>query len=168
MDVLDCIKSRRSIRSFKSKEVEDEKINEILDSAKYAPSAGNLQARDFIVVKDKKIKEKLSFASCGQIFISTAPVVFVVCADKSKASRYGERAVFYSLCDCCASIENMMLSGHYLGIGSCWVGAFDEPEVKKILNIPESIKVCALVPMGYPDGNPKAPDKKISLHFDTW
>lgn len=168
MEVIECIKTRRSIRKFKDKEIEKDKLKLILESAKYAPSAGNLQAREFIIIKDKKTKEKISEAAYSQNFISGAQILIAACADKSKSQRYKEKAEIYSICDCCASIENIILSGNSLGIGSCWIGAFDEKKVKEILGIPENIKIVALLPMGYAAENPEAPDRELSLHFEKW
>src|SRR5271157_5081485 len=106
-----------------------------------APSAGNLQGRDFIIIKDQAMRDKLRAAALGQRFIAEAPVCIVVCANFSRTSaRYGKRAELYSVQDSAASIMNMMLMAQDLGLGTCWVGAFNEKEVTELLAIPSGVR----------------------------
>jgi len=170
MGILDIIKNRRSIRHFSSRDVERDKIDKILEAAKWAPSAGNLQARDFILVKDSKTKDKIATAALNQDFISEAPIVLVVCANKKRSGdRYGRRGEsLYCIQDATASIQNMLLMAHSMGLGSCWVGAFDEEKIRGILGIPPEVRPIAIIPVGYPDETPVAPSRRIELHENRW
>ncbi len=170
MDILDLIKNRRSIRHFSSRDVENYKVDKILEAAKWAPSAGNLQARDFILVKDSKTRDKIARAALNQGFISEAPVVFVVCANRRRSGeRYGFRGEsLYCIQDASASVQNMLLMIHSLELGSCWVGAFDEEEIREILDIPTGVSPIAIIPIGYPAEIPMTPPRRIELHEDRW
>jgi len=173
MNIFEAIKTRRSIRRFKEVEIPEEDLKKILEAAIWAPSAGNLQPWEFIVVKDKKIKERLAEAALGQMWMTTAPVIVVVCANLERsASRYGERGRnLYAIQDTAAAIENMLLAAHALGYGACWVGAFDEEEVRRILNIPHGIRPVALIPMGRPAEEPSVPYRrslKDIVHKDVF
>lgn len=170
MELLEIIKNRRCIRKFKSKEIEEDKINRIMEAAKWAPSAGNLQARDFILVRNPETKEKIAEAALSQNFISEAPVIIVVCANKKKSSwKYGPRGVeLYPIQDAAISAQNILLMAYSLGLGSCWVGAFDEDGLGNILNIPEDVRPVAIIPLGYPDESPIAPPRVSDLHNEIW
>ncbi len=169
-DVLKLIKCRRSVRRFSSLDVEKHQIDLILDAAKWAPSAGNLQARDFILIKDIKQKRKIASAALNQNFIIAAPVVIVACANRMKSSkRYGFRGEsLYCIQDTTASIQNMLLTIHSMGLSSCWVGAFDEKQIKDILKMPEDACPIAIIPVGYSDENPQTPTRSIEIHKENW
>lgn len=156
MDVFEAIRERRSIRAFKRDPVSDEVLLRILEAAQWAPSAGNLQPRDFIVVRDPDVKSRLAKAALNQWFIAEAPVNVVVCANLERsASRYGERGRrFYAWLDAAAAVENLMLAAHALGLGTCWVGAYRDEEVMEILGLPEWLKPVAIIPIGYPREKP--------------
>ena len=169
MDVLDALRCRRSIRRFIPKKVEEDKIQALLDAFFWAPSAGNLQARDVVVVQDGSLKQQLAEAAFGQGFIAESPLVFVVCANKKKITPYGERGVsLYCLQDAAAGVENILLAAVSLGLGSCWVGAFDEAHVAKILGLPGHVRPVALIPVGYPAEQPSPPQRNSSVHRDGW
>jgi len=161
MNVFDAITSRRSVRRFEKKSVDDNLIGVMLYMATQAPSAGNTQDWHFVVVKDEEQKNKLAKASLRQGFIADAPVVIVVCSDLEKISmKYGKRGeTLYSAINAAGAIQNMMLSATALGLGSCWVGAFDEEEVKTVLELPDHIRPIAVVPVGYPAETPRKHDK---------
>lgn len=152
MEVFECIMSRRSVRKYEKKDVPNELIGRILRAGISAPSAGNIQPWEFIVVKEKKTKKDLSLAALRQRHVEEAPVMIVVCADPEKsADRYGDRGRnLYCIQDTAAAIENMLLTVNDLGLGACWIGSFDEERVKAILNIPEKLKPVALIPLGFP------------------
>jgi nitroreductase len=154
--VLEIIKARRSVRSFRAKPVEEWKEKALLDAAMAAPSAGNIQARFFYVVKNQGIKDKLTRVALNQGFISEAPLVFVACSDSEmSAMGYGARgASLYAIQDVTASVENILIAATALDLGSCWVGAFNEDSVSEILGIPENLRPIAIVPVGYPDEKP--------------
>lgn len=152
MSVLEIIKSRKSIRKYSSKEIEYEKLAAILEAGRLAPSWKNKQCWKFILVKNKeKIHQlalKAGFISKANFFIKDAPVVIAVCANpKDSGFMNGQH---YYLVDSAIAFQQMMLAAWEMGIGSCWLGAFNEKNVKKILQIPENIKVVALSPFGYP------------------
>lgn len=155
MELKEAIRNRRSVRSYKDKPVEDEKIEKILDSARWAPSAGNLQSVEYVVVKDKAIKEELSSASFGQAQPGDAPVNIVVCVNFPKISHYGKRGEdLYSLQESGACVQNLMLTAHSLGLATCWVGAFDEGIARDALGIPDHVKPVAIITLGYPRERP--------------
>lgn len=173
MELVDAILTRRSIRSFKSKSIADETIFELLELANKAPSAGNIQARDFIVVKDKAKKMELVAAALGQAFIAEAPVVVVVCGNMFRTSQhYGKRGnELYSIQDADAAIQTLILAIHSKGFGTCWVGAFNEAAVCAVLDLPEGVRPLAILPIGYPAEKP-TPTSRINIkklvHIDRW
>ena len=151
MDVKDCIEGRTSIRVFKPDPVPEEIVDEGLRLANLAPSAGNLQARDFIVVRNHAMKKRLMEAAYGQDFVETAPVVVVFCANLERIDHYGDRGrTLYCLQDVAAAVENMILYLHSKGMGSVWVGAFDEGKAAAALSVPAHIRPVAILPIGYP------------------
>jgi len=160
--VLEVIKNRRSIRSFKKDPIPEEYLKLILEAGIWAPSAGNLQPWYFVVVRDPEVKKLLSISALNQTFISQAPVVIVVCAlPWVSSSRYGKRGEeLYCLQDTAAAIQNMLLAAASLGIGSCWVGAFDEEAVRKILGLNSKVRPVAIIPMGYPAKIPTPPPRR--------
>lgn len=172
MDSSEAIKGRRSVRKFKEKEVRKEIIEELLVSAQMAPSAGNLQARDFIVVSDRTTRQKLTKAALGQSFIEQAPVVIVAVANIERSSRiYRSRGELYAVQDAAAGVMNLLLDAHSRGLATCWVGAFDESAVSEILSLPRKARPVAIIPLGYPDEMPTAPprmDLEKVVHWEKW
>ena len=162
MDVFEAIKTRRSIRAFTEEEVSEEEIKRILDAARWAPSAGNIQPWIFVIVRDPKRKRRLSEAALNQLFIEEAPVVIVVCADQERSGRvYGRRGSdLYCIQDTAAAIQNLLLAAHALGLGACWVGAFNEDAVRRVLNIPAGVRPVAIIPMGRPAVKPRTVFKR--------
>jgi nitroreductase len=162
MNLLETIKNRRSIRKFQKKEIPEKIIDQLIEALIWAPSAGNLQSRKFYFVFKQEIKEKLVKAALEQDFIAQAPLVIVGCSDDKISIRYGERGKnLYSICDVATSIQNLMLLAVEKGLGTCWVGAFDEKEVSKNLNLPENLRPIAIIPVGYPAEKPKAPPRVL-------
>jgi len=153
MDVYDCIRTRRSVRKFMDADVAMDQIGAIIDSGRFAPCAGNIQNWKFILVKNQSIKEKVAAAAFQQHWIAKAPVIIVVCGTVDKLEQYygvrGER--LYSIQNCAAAVENMLLTIHSLGLGSCWVSAFDETILRRALEIPEDVRPQAILPIGHPD-----------------
>lgn len=161
VDLFEAIKGRRSIRSYRSEPVPEEFLNKVLDAARWAPSAGNRQPSEFIVVNDPMVKRYLREAALGQAFIEEAPVVIVVCADWTRSARiYGDRGRdLYCLLDGAAATQNMLLAAYALGLGTCWVGAFDEEAIRNILNLPFGFRPLAIITMGYPNEAPEPPPR---------
>lgn len=173
MDVFEAIKRRRSIRAFTCEDVSKEEIEQLLDAARYAPSAGNIQPWEFTVIRNFRIKQKLSVAALDQKFIEEAPVVIVVCANEMRSGKgYSNRGVtLYCLQDTAAAIQNMLLTACALGLGACWVGAFHEEDVRKILSIPQGVRPIAIIPVGHPADNPEIRFKRALseiVHYETY
>jgi len=173
MDVLEAIKSRRSIRAFKSEDVPPEIVEKLIDAARWAPSAGNIQPWEFIIVRNPETKRRLVEAALGQTFIEEAPVVIVVCADEFRSSQgYGARGrTLYCLQDTAAATQNIHLAAHSLGLSTCWVGAFNEEEARKTLKIPLGMRPVAIIPVGYPaEAPPPRSRRPISqiVHYETF
>lgn len=171
METSEAISRRRSIRRYKADAVPDEYVRKLLDAGQMAPSAGNLQGREFVVVRDRKVREELSTAALSQEFIVEAPVCIVVCTNLPRTMRkYGKRAEMYVQQDAAASVMCMMLQAIDLGLGSCWVGAFNEKEVSEILRLPEGIRPVTLMPAGFPDEMPDMPARLGSdiEHYESW
>ena len=164
MDLFEAIRTRRSIRSFKKTNVNEEEVDRLLEAAISAPSAGNSQPWEFIIVRDRRIKHGLSVAALDQTFIEEAPVVIVVCANEARSEqRYGIRGVkLYSIQDTAAATENILLAANAMGLGACWVGAFREQEARRILETPLHVRPVAIIPVGYPLDNP-SPRKRRSI-----
>jgi len=162
MEFEEVVKKRHSIRSFKEKEIPKEKINKILELANLSPSAGNLQARSVVIIKNKKIKEQIAKAALDQNFIIEAPVVFVICANlEESASKYGKRGrELYAIQDATIFASYLQLATVSLGLDSCWVGAFDEEELKIILNLGDKFRPIAIIPVGYAAEEPYLTDRK--------
>lgn len=160
MNILEAVKNRRSIREFEKKEISVSLINKLIDALIWAPSAGNLQSRKFYFVQDEKIKKGIAKAALNQTFVAEAPLVVVGCTDNSIASRYGERGMYlYSVQDVACSIMGMMLVAHENGLGSVWVGAFNEEGVSNLLKMPRNLRPVAIVPIGYPLRVPSPPGR---------
>lgn len=159
--IEEVIKNRRSVRRFKPDPVPGELLKKVLEAARWAPSAGNVQPWKFFVVTSPAKKEALAAAALGQRFVAEAPVVVVVCALLRKAAgAYGARGKeLYCLQDTAAATQNMLLMATALGLGGCWVGAFREEEVKKALGLEGDVRPVALVPLGYPQAVPSPPPR---------
>lgn len=160
MDVFDAITKRRSIRKYKDIGIEEEKIDRILESARIAPSAANRQEWKFIVVKEKEIREKLVNAANGQKFVAEAPVTIVACSTESE--RIMPCGQYAYTVDLSIAVSFMILEATELGLGTCWLGAFNEEDVKNILDIPDEIRVPAMFTVGYADENPSQRPRKDS------
>ncbi len=147
----DVFKKRRSVRRFQKQEIEPEKLKEILEAAHSSPSAGDLKAREIIVIKDREIREKLAEAALGQDFIAEAPVVLIFFSIGSRSARkYGQRGKnLYALQDATISASFAWLQAVMLGLSGCWVGAFEESRVNNILGIKKDWRPIAILPLGY-------------------
>ena len=151
MDLFDVIHSRQSVRAYQARDVETDKLNTILSTLLKAPSAGNLQAFKVYVVRDARRKLALAAAALNQEFLAQAPVVLVFCADRERsASRYHQRGEqLYSLQDATIAVAYAQLAAVALGLATCWVGAFDDQPVTRIMEVPPSQHPIAMLPIGY-------------------
>ena len=146
--ILKEILKRKSVRSYLDRPVEDEKLSEVLEAGRLAPSASNIQPWKFIVAKDKETRDKLAIACKNQKFVEEAPIVIAACI----ISKGYDMGKWYdsAVLDIGIALDHMTLQAVHLGLGTCWIGAFKENEVKKILKIPDEIRVAALLTLGYP------------------
>ncbi|MHA1469265.1 MAG: nitroreductase family protein [Candidatus Asgardarchaeia archaeon] len=151
-ELLDVIYNRRSIRKYKPDPIPDEIIEKILNAARLAPSAHNIQPWHFIVVTDKKLREVLSRWRWSR-FLKDSPVVIVGCGDYKLSPKLW-------IVDVSIALQNLVIAATALGLGTCWVCDFEEDKVKELLDIPENYRVVALIAVGYPDEKPEIPKKK--------
>lgn len=161
MRVLDVIKTRRSVRRYKQDPIPEEVFSRVMEAARLAPSGKNLQPWKFIIVKDQELKDRLAEASRRQLFIAKAPVIIVACGYPDQSYQYqGNYMTSWSIDVTCA-LDHLMLQAQEDGLGTCWIGAFEEKDVKRILNVPEGVRVLALTPLGYPDEEPRDRGRKL-------
>jgi nitroreductase len=165
MDFFDVVEKRRSIRSFKDRPVEDEKLQIILEVANSAPSAGNLQCYDIVAVTDEKKRSRLAAACHGQSFVAQAPLCLVFLADCARcAKQYGKRgSTLYAIQDANIAASYAQLAIAALGLGSVWVGSFDEWEVAGAVDAPEGRMPVVVMPVGYAAKEPEpTPRRDVS------
>ncbi len=169
MDVFEAIQKRRSVRTWERKPVEEEKLDQVLEAARLAPSARNMQEWRLVVVRDAELRRRLIEAANGQDFVGQAPVVIAACAIKTDhVMSCGHPS---HLLDLAIAVDHMTLAARELELGTCWIGAFKQEEVREVLDIPESVEVVALLPMGYPlkwpDARPRKPKSDL-VRYDGW
>jgi len=160
MNFFDVIDKRQSIRKFKNKKIENDKLIAILETANSAPSAGNLQAYEIFLIRDKYKKKLLAKASYNQDFIEEADVILIFCANPSRSKHYGQRGEkLYCIQDATIAASYTQLTVTALGLGSVWVGAFNDEKVSEIIGDRSLIPV-AIVPIGYPDEKPRKTSRR--------
>ena len=149
--LMELIETRRSIRSYKDQEIEEDKLDYVLQAFRKAPSAKNLQPWKLVVIKNKKILKDIAIACNNQTFMEEAPVIIAACAKEEEA--YGMMGGYMNSypIDIAIALEHLILAATEKGLGTCWIGAFKEQLVKDILGVPEDVRVVALTPLGYPD-----------------
>lgn len=152
MDVLKAIKTRWSCRNYLQKPVEFDKLTVILEAGRFSPSAGNLQDWKFVLITDFGLRKGIAQHCMEQYWMESAPAMIVVCSDHAKTeSHYGLRGKrLYSVQSSAAAVENMLLAAVGLGLGACWVGAFDEEFISSKLNLPDDVRPQAIITVGYP------------------
>jgi nitroreductase len=161
MNFLELAKARYSVRSFKKDDIEESKLNAILEAGRVAPSACNKQPQKIFVVKSEEARAKLA-AVCR--FTFDAPVVLVVCYDKERSWQNDLMPGYHSgETDAAIVCTHMMLAAADMGIGSCWVGYFNADDIAKTLELPENIQITAMLPMGYPADDAKPIDMHYSI-----
>lgn len=169
MDLLELIKTRRSIRKFKSNKIGEEVINKLIEAAMYAPSARNQQSRIFIVLDKKEILNDLSDIHPHAKMLANAPLAIMICSDENLEQSSG-----YWVQDCAASTQNLLLMAHSLGIGSVWLGVYPREErvrgLREYFNLPENIKPLSLIALGYHDENISTPERfnKERIYFNKY
>ena len=164
MEFFEVVWSRRSIRSFESRDVEEDKLRKILDCINAAPSAGNLQGYELVVIRDLERRKALAKASFGQKQLIEAPVVIAFVQDKARSARqYGARGEsLYSFQDATIACAYAQLAATALGLATCWIGAFEDASVTRILRAEKGLVPIALLPIGYPGESP-APTSRRPL-----
>jgi len=162
MELFEAIQTRRSVRKFSDRPVEDEKLQQVLEAARVAPSWANMQCWRFVVVKEKQVKEQISELSYVESFfapkgykvnpakkaLAEAPIVIVACADPSKSGVLWDQT--YYMTDLGIACQNLWLAARGVGLGTVFVGVFDEAKLRDLLGIPSDIRVVGLFPLGYP------------------
>lgn len=158
--INEIFKKRFSVRRYLNKDVEFDKITNMLEAARWAPSAGNLQELKYVIVDDKTQIKNISNA-CSQRWIENVPLIITVIADANKLKMYfgsrGEKV--YSYMDGAIAAEHIMLEATRLGLGSCIIGAFDETNIKDILSIPEKDMLIAVITIGYTSEKERRTDR---------
>jgi nitroreductase len=178
-DIMETILGRRSVRRYQEKDIPDETLAKILEAARWAPSWANAQPWEFVVVKDKSIKEKIqatvSPRNPSSLAIVNAPVLLVVCGQLKKSGYYDDRYPTkfgdWFMYDLGLATENLCLAAHDSGLGTVIVGLFDHDRVGEAINLPANHEVLVLIPLGYPDQEPKPPkrrEREEFVHYDTF
>jgi nitroreductase len=169
MEVFEAIQTRRSIRKFKSDPISQELIDQILAAGMMAPSAGNQQPWQFIVIRNREILDTIPSFHPHADMVRMAPLAILVCGDLRIARYKG-----YWIQDCSAAIENILLAIHGLGLGGVWTGVYPEQArvegFQKLLDLPETVIPIALIPVGYPDQTTDSVNRfnRTRIHFDGW
>ena len=168
MDIYKAVAGRYSCRSYKNTPIEHDKLNRVLDAARLAPSAKNLQDWRFVVVRDAQTRNRLIEAANNQAFVGQAPVVIVACSNSDYVMRCGQPI---APIDVAIALEHIALAATAEGLATCWIGSFFPDKVRAILGIPENIQIIELMPIGYPAD--KCPQKKRDdldaiVTYDKW
>ncbi len=168
MTVEEAIRKRYSCRSYIDKRIEPEKMEKILEAARFAPSAKNLQDWRFVVATDDKTRFSLAEAANGQMFLAEAAAIIVACSNNDHVMRCGERI---GPIDVAIALEHIALQAVELGLATCWIGSFFPDKVRAILGIPEEIEIVELMPLGYPADKARPPKRmaveKIAC-YENW
>lgn len=163
MDVNTAIRTRRSIRKYKDVPVPGDKLAQVLEAGRLAPSAGNRQPWRFVVVTDPETRRRLVPVARNQEFVGQAGAVIVACAP--------DPSLKWHMVDVAIALDHMTLAAHELGLGTCWIGAFEPDQVRQLLGIPEDVKVVALLPLGVPDmegaPRPRKSTEEVFV-FERW
>lgn len=151
MEFYEVIETRRSVRKYKNTQIPDDVLNRVLNAARIAPSGSNRQPWRFIVIRDEERKKKMVQLCHHQLFIAQAPVLIVGCGKNIHYNR-GEWMGDYSvIVDVAIAFDHLTLAARAEGLGTCWIGSFDNEGIKKYLEIPDDVNVVALTPLGYPE-----------------
>lgn len=173
MHTIEVISKRRSIRKFKDKLVPWDNVVNILNSALNAPMAGNVWNVKFIIVKEPSNRKAIAEACYNQHWIADAPIIMAIVAEPEHQKRYygarGEK--LYTIQNAAACAMSMIISAESLGLGTCWIGSFDEDKLRAALGIPEQVNVHVILPIGFPDEIPKKPTKppvRTVTYLEKW
>ncbi len=167
-ELLEILKRRRSVRVYQDRPVERDTHLAILEAARAAPSAGNLQAFQLVVVQDSANKHELSHAALDQKHVESAPAVVVFFADPGRSATYGARADLYSRQDATIACAHAQLAATALGLGCCWIGAFYPDTIRQLLKAPAGLEPVALLTVGYPAEQPVATERRPLDEMVRW
>ena len=170
MEVYEAIRARKSVRSYRDESVPQDVLERVLDAARRAPSAKNLQEWRYVVARDAETRRRLAEAASGQMFVEQAPIVIACCAETNHRRM---RCGFESFTiDVAIATDHLTLAAAAEGLGTCWIGSFDPDRVRDILGIPEGIEVVELMPLGYPQDASVVEKRRLPLeeivHYDRW
>ncbi len=161
MDIYEAIQTRRSIRSYQKKSVPDDILRRVLDAARCAPSANNIQPWKFILVREAERRKKVARLSWNQSFIAEAPIVVVACGLPTQGQIGGYASSV--LVDVAIALDHLTLAARAEGLGTCWIGAFDNEGLKSLLRIPRELQIVAVTPLGYPSREITQPGRRKNL-----
>ena len=171
-DFLSFVSGRSSVREYDGEPLDQADIDYLMSCARTAPSAGNLEAWDVIVVTDREIREALAEAAFDQKHIEEAPLILVVCSNYVRSmSRYGERGILYALEDATIACTYLMLAAHAKNLQSCWTGAFDDDAVREILDLPQHARPIALLAVGHGQRTGSCAERRDigeHIHQENW
>ncbi len=170
MDLYEAIRTRKSVRAWRDRPVPEDALARVLDAARLAPSARNMQEWRFVVVSDPALRRRLGADAAGQAFVGAAPIVLACCAESDgRVMRCGQAA--YPI-DVAIAMDHLSLAAAAEGLGTCWIGSFDEGKVREILGIPPAVRVVQLMPLGFPvDPSPVEKQRLATseiVHRERW
>ncbi|MFP3958530.1 MAG: nitroreductase family protein [Spirochaetaceae bacterium] len=170
MELYEAIRRRKSVRQYEESPVPDEVLNRVLEAARLAPSAKNLQEWRFVVTRDPEARRRLAEAASGQRFVAEAPVVIACCAETNhRRMRCGLESY---IIDVAIAVDHLTLAAAAEGLGTCWIGSFDPDAVRSILGIPRDVEVVELLPVGYPRDPSAVSKRRLPLtdivHYERW
>ena len=165
MEFNDLIRKRKSVRSFQKTPVDNEIINEILESVRLAPSWMNRQCWHFIILTDKQLILEINKTSIINWWLKQAPVIIIACADPHLSGERNE--IPYFAVDTAIAMQHLILAATNFGLGTCWIGSFNEEKIKTLLEIPPRIRIVALTPLGYPKESTSVFDKSVKMFLRT-
>jgi nitroreductase len=166
MDLMEAIRTRRSVRAYRPDPLPRALVEKVLEAARLAPSACNLQPWHFFAIADAKKRAELKSAY-GKDWLVNAPVVIVACARPGKAWKRSD-GVNYSSVDVAIAFDHLTLAARAEGLGTCWIGAFKPAELRRVLALPADLEPVAMTPLGYPAEEPRAPERKGLGEIVTW
>ena len=169
MDFYEVVRTRRSIRRYRPDPIPEDALNRVLEAARAAPSGSNRQPTRFILVRDQDLKERLAPLAGDQGFIADAPLVMVACGQNIHYNRGNYMGDHAMLVDVAIAVDHLTLAARAEGLGTCWIGLFDNEPIKALLSIPQDVQVVALVPIGYPEREfastgPRKPLSELAYH----
>ncbi|PKL59914.1 MAG: nitroreductase [Methanomicrobiales archaeon HGW-Methanomicrobiales-4] len=171
-EIRQFFSSRASVRRYQDRDVPDEVLEEILTLVSNAPSAGNVESWDVVVVRDPSVREALTDAALSQEHVGNAPVLLIICANYIRSmTRYSERGILYALEDATIAATYMMLGAHAAGLSTCWTGGFDDQMVRDVLALPAHIRPVTILTVGYGAEAALSPARKDiheHIHQDGW